>query len=89
MVKVEDLSKRRGEFTLEKISFELKEGYIMGLIGPNGSGKTTLIKLLLGLIKPDEGEIKIIKYKSYIIFNIDFIFKNILIKNLNFTFISL
>lgn len=59
MIRVENLSKTRGNFKLEDISFELKEGFIMGLIGSNGSGKTTLIKLLLGLIKPDKGDIKI------------------------------
>ena len=59
MIGIENLSKTRGKFKLEDISFELKEGFIMGLIGPNGSGKTTLIKLLLGLLKPDKGDIKI------------------------------
>ena len=41
MVKVENLCKKRGNFKLDGISFELKEGYIMGLVGPNGSWKTT------------------------------------------------
>lgn len=59
MIEIENLSKTRGEFNLEDISFDLKEGFIMGLIGPNGSGKTTLIKLLVGLLKPDKGDIKI------------------------------
>ena len=81
MVKVENLSKSRGEFKLENISFELKEGYIMGLIGPNGSGKTTLIKLILGLLKADEGEIKIFnkdifKDEIYVKDNIGFVFDN-------------
>ncbi|MFU7515452.1 ABC transporter ATP-binding protein [Clostridium sp. HCS.1] len=81
MVKVENLCKRRGEFKLENISFELKEGYIMGLIGPNGSGKTTLIKLILGLLKADEGEIKIFdkdifEDEIYVKDNIGFVFDN-------------
>lgn len=81
MVKVENLSKKRGEFKLENISFELKEGYIMGLIGPNGSGKTTLIKLILGLLKADEGEIKIFdknifEDEIYVKDNIGFVFDN-------------
>lgn len=59
MIRIENLSKTREKFKIEDISFELKEGFIMGLIGPNGSGKTTLIKLLLGLLKPDRGDIKI------------------------------
>lgn len=81
MVKVENLCKRRGEFKLENISFELKEGYIMGLIGPNGSGKTTLIKLILGLLNADEGEIKIFNKdifedEIYVKDNIGFVFDN-------------
>ena len=39
------------------LSFEL--GKITGIVGPNGSGKTTLLKLMIGLIKPGQGEIKL------------------------------
>jgi zinc transport system ATP-binding protein len=45
---------------LENITFALKQGDFLGIIGPNGSGKTTLLKLMLGLIKPDRGIIKIL-----------------------------
>ena len=45
---------------LENITFALKQGDFLGIIGPNGSGKTTLLKLMLGLIKPDRGMIKIL-----------------------------
>ena len=81
MVKIENLSKSIGEFNLKNISFELKEGYIMGLIGPNGSGKTTLIKLILGLLKADEGDIKIFdknifEDEVYVKDNIGFVFDN-------------
>lgn len=44
---------------LDDINFEIPKGKFMGLIGPNGGGKTTLIKLILGLLKPDEGTIKL------------------------------
>ncbi len=51
---------RKAEFwALKDISFEVRRGAGVGLIGPNGSGKTTLLRLLSGLIKPDEGEIRI------------------------------
>ena len=46
-------------FELKNISFSLEEGFIMGFIGPNGAGKSTTIKLIMNLIKKDEGEIKI------------------------------
>jgi len=49
---------RKKEFwALENISFELKRGEVLGLIGRNGAGKTTLLKLLNGLTKPDSGKI--------------------------------
>jgi zinc transport system ATP-binding protein len=45
---------------LDHVNFEIPRGAFMGLVGPNGGGKTTLIKLILGLIKPDEGEIQLL-----------------------------
>lgn len=52
-------SLREGEFWANKgISFELRRGECLGLIGHNGAGKTTLLKMLNGLIKPDSGSIK-------------------------------
>lgn len=52
-------SLRPGEFWANKdISFELRRGECLGLIGHNGAGKTTLLKMLNGLIKPDQGFIK-------------------------------
>ena len=59
MLEVTNVSKKRGSFSMENISFQLPDGYIMGLIGANGAGKTTLIKLLLGLFSPDSGVIRI------------------------------
>lgn len=49
----------RKKTTLTDLSFEVGEGEIVGLLGPNGSGKSTTIKLILGFLKPDEGEILI------------------------------
>jgi len=50
---------RRDEFwAVNDVSFELKRGECLGLIGQNGAGKTTLLKMLNGLIKPDGGKIR-------------------------------
>lgn len=57
MLRLENVSKKFDNFELKNISFHLKEGFIMGLIGPNGSGKTTLIKLIMNLLQADEGKI--------------------------------
>ena len=51
---------RKNEFwALNDISFEIKKGETMGIIGPNGSGKTTLLKLLNGIFWPDKGKITV------------------------------
>jgi zinc transport system ATP-binding protein len=60
IVSISDLWVYRGEnAVLESINLELMAGDFLGLIGPNGGGKSTLLKVMLGLIKADRGEIKI------------------------------
>jgi ABC-type branched-subunit amino acid transport system ATPase component len=55
---VENLSKNFGGVAaMVKVSFELREGELLGVIGPNGSGKTTLVNLLTGFVKPDLGKV--------------------------------
>ncbi len=41
------------------VNFEIQDGETIGIIGPNGGGKTTLLKLIMGFLKPDAGEIRI------------------------------
>ena len=51
---------RRGEFwAVNEVSFELRRGECLGLIGRNGSGKSSLLKMLNGLIKADRGFIEV------------------------------
>ncbi|HHV97991.1 MAG TPA: ABC transporter ATP-binding protein [Clostridiaceae bacterium] len=59
VLEIKGLSKRFKDFSLKDINLSLCSGYIMGFIGPNGAGKSTTIKLIMNLIKKDEGEIKI------------------------------
>ena len=58
MISVQELSKNYyDKEVLSKISFEIKQGEIAGLVGPNGVGKTTLLSSMMGLIKPDHGTV--------------------------------
>lgn len=59
-LEVKNLSKSFGDFALDGVSFSLPQGYIMGFIGPNGAGKSTTIRILLGLLKRDGGDVKIL-----------------------------
>ena len=60
ILEVKNLSKSYKNLkAVDNLSFELKEGEILGLLGPNGSGKTTTINSILGLLKIDNGDILI------------------------------
>ncbi|MDD2402647.1 MAG: ABC transporter ATP-binding protein [Clostridia bacterium] len=81
IIEVKGLKKKYEGFSLQDISFNLKNGYIMGFIGPNGAGKTTTIKLLMNLLKKDGGEIKIfgqdnVRYEKSIKDRIGFVYDN-------------
>ena len=62
LIHVKNLIKQfDGNNILNNISFNVKEGEIIGLLGANGVGKTTFLKLLSGLIEPDDGEILVLE----------------------------
>ena len=61
---IKDLTKRYKDFTLDKVSFTVPKGTIMGFVGENGAGKTTTIKAILDLIGTDGGEVSILGYPS-------------------------
>src|SRR5215470_6871765 len=59
MLEVSGLCKRFGGFlAVNQVSFELREGEILGLIGPNGSGKSTTFNLIAGALPPSGGSIR-------------------------------
>ncbi len=59
MLSVKNVSKNfDGVKALDNCSFDVKEGEILGLIGPNGSGKTTMFNLITGIYDPEKGQIK-------------------------------
>lgn len=63
---IDNVDKYYNDFpALDSVSFDVKEGEIFGYLGPNGSGKTVTIKLLLGLIKPSSGNVKILNINPY------------------------
>ncbi|MET7464863.1 CocE/NonD family hydrolase [Nonomuraea sp. NPDC005501] len=50
---------RNGEKAVDGLSFRVESGQVLGLLGPNGAGKTTTMRMMMGLIRPDGGEIRI------------------------------
>lgn len=60
ILKISNLTKKFGNFTaLKGVNLELNKGEVFGFIGPNGAGKSTTIRVLLGILKATEGEVKI------------------------------
>ncbi|WP_053982837.1 ABC transporter ATP-binding protein [Niameybacter massiliensis] len=64
VIEIEGLKKQLGNFTLDIPNLVIKEGYITGFIGQNGAGKTTTLRLIMGLLTPDKGEIKVFGQSS-------------------------
>ena len=59
MLVVENLEKRFGGFVaVDHVSFEVREGEIVGLIGPNGSGKSTIFNMISGALRPTSGSVR-------------------------------
>ncbi|WP_030262734.1 alpha/beta fold hydrolase [Streptomyces sp. NRRL B-24484] len=62
-LQITGLSKRykgaADRYAVRELSFRAEQGQVLGLLGPNGAGKTTTLRMLMGLIRPDEGEIRI------------------------------
>jgi ABC-2 type transport system ATP-binding protein len=62
VVSVEGLRKRyrrRDAWAVDGVSFQLEPGQAFGLLGPNGAGKSTVVKIIAGLLRPDEGKVQL------------------------------
>jgi ABC-2 type transport system ATP-binding protein len=62
-IEIDGVGKTYPYFTLDNIHLELPRGQIMGLIGPNGAGKSTTIRILLGLVHQDRGEVRVLGHR--------------------------
>ncbi|MFG2953276.1 CocE/NonD family hydrolase [Streptomyces sp. NPDC048291] len=62
-LQITDLSKRykgsTDRYAVRELSFRVEKGQVLGLLGPNGAGKTTTLRMLMGLIRPDGGEVRV------------------------------
>ncbi len=59
MIEIQNCTKKYGELVaVNNLSLKINESAIFGLLGPNGAGKSTTIKMMVGLLKPDSGSIK-------------------------------
>jgi ABC-2 type transport system ATP-binding protein len=62
-LQITGLSKRYAKsadrYAVRDLSFRVEKGQVLGLLGPNGAGKTTTLRMLMGLIRPDDGEIRV------------------------------
>ncbi|WP_242216592.1 ABC transporter ATP-binding protein [Bacillus cereus group sp. BfR-BA-01380] len=59
IVELHNVSKTFQGFSIEQLNLQIKKGFVTGFIGANGAGKSTIIKMMMNLLKPDTGEIKI------------------------------
>jgi ABC-2 type transport system ATP-binding protein len=60
MIELERLTKRYGDFTaVDGLSLQVARGEIFGFLGPNGAGKTTTIRMMMGLLQPTDGRIRL------------------------------
>jgi ABC-2 type transport system ATP-binding protein len=66
ILSVENLTKKYGKkVVLCNVNIKVSKGEIVGLVGPNGAGKTTFIKCITGLLRPEEGSIKLFGYDLF------------------------
>jgi ABC-2 type transport system ATP-binding protein len=66
VISVEDLTRRFGDFVaVDHVNFEVGAGEVVGYLGPNGSGKTTTIRMLLGLLEPNDGKATVLGFDAF------------------------
>jgi ABC-2 type transport system ATP-binding protein len=59
VLELQGLTRRYGDLVaLDNLSFTVREGQMFGFVGPNGAGKTTAMRIILGVLEPDAGEVR-------------------------------
>ncbi|WP_078578388.1 ABC transporter ATP-binding protein [Salipaludibacillus agaradhaerens] len=67
VVEIENVTKNFKGFSVKNINLQVKQGFVTGFIGANGAGKSTTIKMMMNLLKPDVGRVKVfgLDYKTH------------------------
>jgi ABC-2 type transport system ATP-binding protein len=67
VVELNNVTKQFRDFSVKDLNLQVKRGFVHGFIGANGAGKSTTIKMMMNLLKPDAGEVKVfgLDYKKY------------------------
>src|SRR5699024_12532549 len=66
VIDMQHVTKKINGFSIDHLNLQVEKGMVTGFIGENGAGKTTTIKLIMNLLKPDQGDVKIfgLDYKT-------------------------
>lgn len=89
VVEFTNVTKKFKDFSVKNIDLQVKQGFVTGFIGANGAGKSTTIKLMMNLLRPDAGEIKVfgldyMKYEKAIKERIGFVYdSNVYFEGMN------
>lgn len=59
-IQIEGICKQYQHFKLQNVDLSFEQGSVMGLVGPNGAGKSTILRMVMGLVGPDSGTIKVL-----------------------------
>lgn len=61
-IECRNISKHYPHFSLCDVDLSVEQGSVMGLVGPNGAGKSTILRIVMGLVRPDSGSVKVLGY---------------------------
>lgn len=61
-VNCKNITKKYPHFQLQNVDLSFEQGTVMGLVGPNGAGKSTILRMVMGLVRPDSGSVRVLGY---------------------------